>query len=81
MFNSEDTLDMRTRTNVGGFRLFAHMISGGETFRVEAILRVCKSRNKFHNCFVMEESKNDILSHNVERKFDTRAKICRTGSG
>ena len=38
-----------------GFKLFAHTILGGENFRVEGILRVCKSTNGFHNYFVTEE--------------------------
>ena len=41
----------------GGFRLFAHTIFGGETFRVGGYLEVYNSRNGIHNCFVMEENK------------------------
>ena len=40
----------------GGFRLFAHTILGGEKFRVEPVLRVCKSRNGFPNIYETEET-------------------------
>ena len=63
----------------GGFTLFAHTILGGQKFRVDGVLRVCKvckSRNGFPNCFETEESNilNYYLGQLMGEKYPSNCK-------